>query len=117
MVIDIILLISTYFTTLLFIIVNLVSIYHVYKTKNSIGVSKLSFWLILTCFCILDIYSIYYRIIELIVSYTVQAILVSIYIFVLYKYSSPNLVPVGSISHIDIDIEEICNRNIVLIEL
>jgi len=79
-----------YCASTMFIVMVIISIRHLIKAKNSNGISKISFWITFIALCMLDIYAIYYRLIELIVSYIIQTILYGIYLFLIYKYEIKN---------------------------
>ena len=86
---ELVLEIFTYITTVVFAIVNFVSIIHLCREKNSSGVSKLAFWLLDFSFAVMAVYSGYYQLWILLISYVSQFIMISIYIALLYKYSKP----------------------------
>jgi len=79
------------FSTFLLVSVNISSIYHIIKIKDSTGVSKLSFWLLFLSFTLLTVYSTYYKLYLLTLSYSLQLLLIGIYLYFIYKYKKVNI--------------------------
>ena len=80
--------IGSYVFTIILVLINLINIRKLYKVKHSSHLSVTAFWLLLLSMVYFTIYSIYYQILELVISYGIQALLLAIYVGQIYWYRS-----------------------------